>query len=54
MTTHELRAEARIPVTQRGNLSGGNTAWFPCMVMDMSDHGFAMVCNKPLTVGQAL
>jgi hypothetical protein len=22
--------------------------------MDMSDHGFALVCNKPLVVGQVL
>ena len=53
MPTHELRAEARIPVTQRGNLSAGD-AWFPCMVMDMSNSGFLMVCTRQLPVGQIL
>ena len=53
MTTHELRAEARIPVTQRGNLSAGSD-WFPCMVMDMSNSGFLMVCTRQLPVGQIL
>ena len=53
MTTHELRAEARVPVTQRGKLSAGD-AWFPCMVLDMSNSGFLMVCNRKLEVGQIL
>ncbi len=51
MTTHELRAEARIPVTQRGNLSAGDS-WFPCMVLDVSNSGFLMLCNKQLVTGQ--
>ena len=51
MTTHELRAEARIPVTQRGSLSAGDV-WFPCMVLDVSNSGFLMVCNKQLVAGQ--
>ena len=53
MPTHELRAEARIPVTQRGRVSAGND-WFPCMVLDMSNSGFLMVCNQQLAVGQIL
>jgi hypothetical protein len=53
MSTQELRAEARIPVTQRGRLSAGD-AWFPCMVLDMSSSGFLMVSNKQLAVGQTL
>ena len=52
-TTHELRAEARIPVTRRGNLSAGD-AWFPCMVLDMSNSGFLMMSNRQLAVGQIL
>jgi|SRR5687767_3826458 hypothetical protein len=51
MPTHEMRAEARIPVTQRGNLSAGDK-WFPCMVLDVSNSGFLMVCNKHLVTGQ--
>ena len=50
MPTHELRAEARIPVTQRGKLSAGGE-WFPCMVLDVSNSGFLLVSNKQLTVG---
>jgi len=53
MTTDDLRAEARIPVTQRGKLSAGND-WFPCMVLDMSSSGFLMVSNQQLAVGQIL
>jgi len=29
-------------------------AWFPCMVLDMSDSGFQILCSKPLAVGQVL
>jgi len=50
MSMHELRAEARIPVTQRGKLSAGGE-WFPCMVLDVSNSGFLLVSNKRLTVG---
>ena len=50
MPSHELRAEARIPVTQRGKLSAGGE-WFPCMVLDVSNSGFLLVSNKRLTVG---
>ena len=53
MTTRELRAEARISVIQRGNLSAGDD-WFPCMVLDMSSRGFLMVSNQQLVVGQIL
>ena len=53
MAAHELRAEARVPVTQRGNLSAG-TAWFPCMILDMSNSGFLLVSNKHLEVGLTL
>ncbi|MBI2297156.1 MAG: PilZ domain-containing protein [Betaproteobacteria bacterium] len=53
MKTRELRAEARIVVSQRGQLSSGNT-WFPCMVLDMSDNGFLIMSSKELVVGQVL
>ena len=53
MVTQELRAEVRIPVTQRGSLSAGD-AWFPCMVLDVSNSGFLMVTNMHLPVGQTL
>ena len=53
MQGRELRAAARIAVSRRGKLNSGET-WFPCMVLDMSDDGFLMVCNKDLSVGQIL
>ena len=53
MSADDLRAEARIPVTHLGKLSAGDT-WFPCMVLDMSNSGFLMVCNKQLEVGLIL
>lgn len=53
MTTRELRAEARIPVSQRGKLGSGEV-WFPCIILDMSNNGFLMLCNRQLAVGQVL
>ena len=29
-------------------------AWFPCVVQDMSDSGFLILCSKELAVGQIL
>ena len=58
MKGRELRAEVRIPVRERGSLSTGSVnigdAWFPCVVQDMSDSGFLILCAKELSVGQAL
>ena len=58
MKGRELRAEARIPVKEKGSLSAGSVsigdAWFPCVVQDMSDSGFLILCSKDLTVGQLL
>lgn len=28
--------------------------WFPCRLLDISDQGFLLVCNKTLAVGQIL
>ena len=53
MPGRELRAEARIAVSRRGKLGSGET-WFPCMVLDMSNSGFLMLCTKELAVGQVL
>ena len=58
MKGRELRAEARIPVREKGSLSAGSVsigdAWFPCVVQDMSDSGFLILCSKELSVGQVL
>ena len=54
MKKRELRAEARIAVSHRGTLNSGEPAWFPCMVLDVSDHGFLILCTKILSVGQVL
>lgn len=53
MKGRELRAEARISVRERGSLNSGD-AWFPCMIQDMSDSGFLILCSKELSVGQVL
>jgi len=58
MKGRELRAEARIAVREKGSLSAGSLnigdAWFPCVVQDMSDSGFLILCSKELSVGQVL
>jgi len=51
MNGQELRAEVRVPVIQRGDLSAGND-WFKCMVMDMSNSGLMLVSNRLLEIGQ--
>jgi hypothetical protein len=53
MKGRELRAEARIAISERGSLNSGD-AWFPCVVQDMSDSGFQILCGKELSVGQVL
>jgi|SRR6185503_7155494 hypothetical protein len=53
MNAQELRAEVRVPVMQRGNLSAG-TEWFSCMVMDMSSSGLLIVSTRQLEAGQIL
>ncbi len=60
----ELRAEARIPVKEKASLRGGelvavaeataDDGWFPCVVQDMSDTGFLILCSKEVSVGQIL
>lgn len=50
----ELRAQGRIAVNHRASLNSGEPEWFPCMVVDLSDHGFLILCNKTLSVGQVL
>ena len=53
MKGRELRAEARIAIREKGSLNSGD-AWFPCVVQDMSDSGFQILCGKELSVGQVL
>ena len=53
MKTLDMRAEARIAASQRAELNSGD-AWFPCRILDMSENGFLLVCNKALVVGQIL
>lgn len=62
MKGRELRAEARIPVKEKASLRGGvlvaaataEDGWFPCVVQDMSDTGFLILCSKEVAVGQIL
>lgn len=49
----ELRAGARLRIKERASLNSGD-AWFPCVVQDMSDSGFLILCGKELAVGQLL
>jgi hypothetical protein len=53
MKARDLRAETRVAVSRRAELNAGE-AWFPCRVLDMSDSGFLLVCNRALAVGQVL
>jgi len=54
MRSRDLRAEMRLPVTQKGALSAGDSLWFPCLIVDMSDSGILMMSNREIPVGQVL
>ena len=58
MKGRDLRAEARITVKEKASLKEGSLGsgddWFPCMVQDMSDSGFLILCGKEVPVGQVL
>jgi len=63
MKGRELRAEARIAVKEKASVKGAALTagsltaadgWFPCMVLDMSDSGFLILCSKEISVGQIL
>lgn len=53
MDNTELRAELRVAVTRRGALAAGEER-FPCVIQDMSDSGFLIMCTRPLILGQVL
>lgn len=40
-------------IREKGALYTGG-AWFPCIILDMSDSGFLILCNQRLSVGQVL
>jgi hypothetical protein len=42
------------PEQGQGAESISGDAWFPCRLLDMSDHGFLLVCSKALAVRQIL
>ena len=54
MRSKDLRAEMRLPVSQKGTLSAGNSLWFPCLIVDMSDNGIMIMSNREIPVGQVL
>jgi hypothetical protein len=54
MKSKDLRAEMRVPVTHKGAVSSGDTLWFPCLIVDMSDSGILMMTNREIPVGQRL
>ena len=63
MRGRELRAEARIAVKEKGSVKGdaltaaslsSGEDWFPCVVQNMSDSGFLILCSKEISVGQVL
>jgi len=53
MKTGNLRTGVRIAINRKAELISGD-AWFPCRLLDISDEGFLLVCNKTLAVGQIL
>ena len=55
MVNRELRSGNRLEVNQRGSLNiGGGDAWFPCLIVDMSDSGVLLMSNREFPVGQIL
>jgi len=53
MPGRNMRAGTRLEVNQRGSLNAGN-AWFPCLIVDMSDGGILLMSNREFPIGQIL
>ena len=53
MVNKDLRVGTRLSVNQRGSLNAGD-AWFPCLIVDMSDGGILLMSNREFPVGQIL
>ena len=53
MKKSELRGETRLRTSLKAELSSGGH-WFSCRILDMSDTGFSIICNKQLAPGQVL
>src|ERR1700720_3254790 len=53
MTTLELRAEMRVPITQRGTLLAPS-APCPCLIQEFSSKGFLIMCAAKVQVGDIL
>ncbi len=53
MVNKDMRAGIRLEVNQRGSLNAGD-AWFPCLIVDMSDGGILLMSNREFPVGQIL
>jgi len=49
----DRRAERRVPVSRRATLKY-ESQQFPCLIHDMSTHGFFIICNKPFLPRQVL
>jgi hypothetical protein len=53
MKMPDRRAQARIAVSLRAELNSGD-AWVPCRILDVSENGFLLVCNKAFGLGRRL
>ena len=53
MVNNDMRAGTRLEVNQRGLLNAG-AAWFPCLIVDMSDGGILLMSNREFPIGQVL
>ena len=51
MAIGDKRSEARVSVREQGSLKP-NGVWYPCTVLNMSNHGFLIACAHKLSVGQ--
>ena len=47
----ELRCEPRDPITRKAQMNFQGT-WVPCLIQDVSSHGFGIMSTRPFTVGQ--
>lgn len=52
MRTNDQRSESRVPIIHRGTL--GADARFPCMLRDISSHGFLISCVPKFRIGDTL
>ena len=48
------KREGRVGISEKASLKKSGNNWFPCVLLNMSDHGFLIKCSEAFPIGQVL